>query len=273
LLVLKQLSSRQFAVGFFISALVFGFTCLPLQSNSAYAQSYDEQIRVRVVEQLKKSVFTVRTVRSEEDDILFAPDSGLAEFQKFFDGRNTNRSPYRDIGNGFCIDGENGYVLTASFVVSDELVTELVDPDGTVHEVSPKWISEETDLALLEHPGGMCEPLKWALDTLKIGSNVHVFGNFESLGSIYQPRIVSGFTYAGDKFDRYAEETQIIYTDRGFNKGSAGAPLVDNAGNVVGLVVASYGRPAQPIEHIGLSVGAESLEAVFTQNMSKYQKP
>ena len=269
----KIFKSRQFAVGFFVFISAFSVMCCLPQSNFALAQSFDEQMRMRVVEQLKPSLFTVRTVRAEEDKVLFEADSGLAKFQKFFDDSERNRSPYRDMGNGFCIDGEKGYILTASFILSDDLVTEIVDPDGTVHKVTPKWKDSDTDLSLLQHPNGHCEPLKWALERPKIGANVHIFGHFETLGMMYQPRIVSGFTSARDRFDRYADETQIIYTDRGFNKGSAGAPLVDNAGNVVGMVVASYGLPAQPMDHIGLSVGAESLKAVYKQNMSKLQNP
>ncbi len=247
--------------------------CCSPQSHYAQAQSFDEQMRMRVVEQLKPSLFTVRTVRSNEDKILFEADSALAEFQKFFDDGERNRSPYHDMGNGFCIDGEKGYILTASFVVSDDLVTEVVDPDGTVHKVTPKWMDSDTDLSLLQHPSEYCEPLKWAAQRPRIGENVHVFGHFETLGMMYQPRIVAGFKESGTEFPRYADSTEIIYTDRGFNKGSAGAPLVDNRGYVVGMVVASYGKPAQPMDHIGLSVGAESLKAVFKQKMSKLQNP
>jgi len=230
--------------------------------NLFYAKTVEEKKRFHVIDEVRPSLFAVRTKRAEPPEFLkrFISEERLEDYKE-------RSSPYEKAGNGFCIDGPRGYILTAAHIVTPEGEKEIVGMDGAIHPVTPIWVNEGADVAMIVHPDGRCIPLKWTSSRSRMGVNAHFFGTIDMMGETYQSFTLAGETETGKKFDHFGENVKLILTDRGFAIGSAGAPLVGDDSQVMGMIVAIYSPYSSSTTNgLGLSVSAETLKEVIRQN-------
>jgi serine protease Do len=157
-------------------------------------------------------------------------------FRDFFDRFFRNQVPeefrQRSLGSGFIID-KDGFILTNNHVVekSDEIKVKLADE--TEFEAKIIGRDPKTDLALIKiQPDNPLTPISLGdSDKLQVGDWVIAIGNPFGLGNTVTAGIVSA------KYRQIGEGSydNFIQTDAPINPGNSGGPLLNIAGEVVGI--------------------------------------
>jgi serine protease Do len=175
-------------------------------------------------------------------------------------------------GSGVIISSQ-GYILTNDHVVSGASKVDVVYANG--NQISAQIIGADqfSDLAVLKVEGAM--PAVAALgnsDTLKPGESVIAIGS--PLGD-FKNTVTSGVISATgrtlDTGDGYALQN-MLQTDAAINHGNSGGPLVNLAGQVIGintLIVRSSGSSGDVAEGLGFSIPSNTAQAVSEQIIAK----
>jgi len=149
--------------------------------------------------------------------------------------------PSKDQGSGFLIS-QDGKILTNSHVVANERQLEVTLPDQSRYKATLLSRDEANDVALLQiQPRGKLPTLHLGdSDGLQVGQKVLAIGNPFGLEGTLTVGIVSslGRSIRGEN-ERTLEG--LIQTDAAINPGNSGGPLLDSAGNVVGINTAILG--------------------------------
>lgn len=175
-------------------------------------------------------------------------------------------------GSGFIITAD-GYIITNNHVVEDTEVIQVILSDGT--ELPAEVISTDSfaDLAVLKAEGvmpgvavlGDSGNLKPGETVIAIGSPLGDFRNSVTVG------VVSATGRSLDTGSGYEMEN-LIQTDAAINSGNSGGPLVNLAGEVIGintLVVRGSGSSSGTAEGLGFAVPANTARAIADQIMQK----
>lgn len=158
-------------------------------------------------------------------------------------------------GTGFIVSSD-GYIVTNKHVVYDEEAeyTVLMN-DETRHEAKVLARDPVTDLAVLKIDGDKFPTVELGdSDALKVGQSVIAIGN--ALGEFrntVSTGIVSGLarsvTAGGSGFGS-EQLVGVIQTDASINSGNSGGPLLNIAGQVIGINTAM----AQNAQNIGFAI-------------------
>ncbi len=149
-----------------------------------------------------------------------------------------------DIGTGFVVDSA-GLVVTNRHVVDagESKDYKVILKDNSEYQVERIWRDPANDLAILKISGGDFEALELGdSDKLKVGNFVIAIGT--ALGEFRHTvttGVVSGLgrgITAGDGFSFAEELSNVIQTDAAINPGNSGGPLLNSAGQVIGVNVA-----------------------------------
>lgn len=227
----------------------------------------EESLVIDVVEQASPSVVSVGVERERRvRDIFSTPffdPFGFFEDQPF---RERTEREEASVATGFVVDS-SGMIVTNKHVVTDtEAKYNIVTVDGKKLDVEKIYRDPENDLAILQVSGDGLKPLLLGdSDQLKLGQMVIAIGN--ALGEFpntVTTGVVSGLgraVVAGDPFGGFQQRLDnLIQTDAAINPGNSGGPLLNSAGEVVAVNVAT----TQGAQNIGfaipINVIKESLE-------------
>jgi serine protease Do len=210
------------------AALAVGFVAradLPMPGTRGW--SVRQTPVVEVVRRVKESVVNIhseRTVRSMNADELLS----LTPSQNRVNG----------MGTGIVID-PRGYIVTNHHVVEDVSLLRIRLGDGTTMAARVVARDTEHDLALLKisPPRPLpVMPLGTSKD-LQVGETVVAIGNAYGYDHTVTVGVVSavGRDVSLNKDVRYRS---LIQTDASINPGNSGGPLVNMAGELVGVNVA-----------------------------------
>jgi S1-C subfamily serine protease len=149
--------------------------------------------------------------------------------------------PSKDQGSGFLISAD-GKILTNNHVVANERQLEVTLSDQSRYKAQLLSRDEANDLALLQITPRTKLPSVHLgdSDALQVGQKVLAIGNPFGLEGTLTTGIVSslGRSIRGEN-ERTLEG--LIQTDAAINPGNSGGPLLDSAGNVVGINTAILG--------------------------------
>jgi serine protease Do len=152
----------------------------------------------------------------------------------------------RALGSGFVIDGE-GHVLTAAGVIEGATIVLVSFSDGREERATIVGRDRATDLALLKiEPRADVRPLKLGdSDAVEVGDWVVAVGNPYGLSHTVTAGVISATLrtrrdFVGAGRDPSAalglpDRTDFFQTDASINEGNAGGPLLDLAGEVIGV--------------------------------------
>ncbi len=152
-------------------------------------------------------------------------------------------TPVRDLGSGFLINAE-GEILTNHHVVSGSRNVEVTLPDQTKYNAEVVVRDPQDDLALIRiRPKKGVTYLRLGdSDRLQVGQKVLAIGNPFGLESTLTTGVISalGRPVQGGEGEPLLEG--MIQTDAAINGGNSGGPLLDSAGNVIGINTAILGK-------------------------------
>ncbi len=182
-------------------------------------------------------------------------------------------------GTGIVIS-KDGYILTNNHVVDGATKVSVVTDDGvTYDDVDVLGRDPLNDVAFLKINGAKdLTPAELGdSKTVRIGQQVVAIGN--ALGQ-YKNTVTSGIisgtgrsvTASSDGTSRTAEElTDLIQTDAAINSGNSGGPLVNMAGQVIGINTAI----AQDANNVGFVIPISSTKGTLASVLSsgKVQRP
>ena len=162
-------------------------------------------------------------------------------------GRGLYQQEVEGAGTGIIIS-ENGYILTNRHVVQDASSVQVVTNDGTRYQdVKLVGFDPSNDIAFLKINGasGLSVASLGDSSTVRVGQGVVAIGN--SLGQFNNTvtsGIISGLgrpivASSGQSGMGAEALNDLIQTDAAINPGNSGGPLINMAGQVVGINTAT----------------------------------
>ncbi|TWT94092.1 putative periplasmic serine endoprotease DegP-like precursor [Botrimarina colliarenosi] len=145
------------------------------------------------------------------------------------------RTRFEGVGSGFIVDAE-GYVITNYHVINaaERLIVRFSNGDSS--DASIVGGDERTDLAVLKIDGGNLPAIAWGdSDQLQMGDLVWAVGSPFGLENSITFGIVSATARrrsSGVTDDIYQE---FFQSDTAVNPGNSGGPMVNLAGEVIGV--------------------------------------
>jgi serine protease Do len=187
-------------------------------------------------------------------------------FDKFFGGQQGN-GPIRErsLGSGVIVDAK-GYIVTNRHVVekADRIRVKLLDdPPGTFHDAKVIGSDQETDLAVIKIQSD--KPLPVAKlgnsDSMEVGDWVLAVGSPFGLSETVTAGIVSA---KGRNIVPNRQFQSFIQTDAAINPGNSGGPLVNMAGEVIGINTAILTDTNQ-YAGVGFAMPSNTVVNVYNQ--------
>ncbi len=219
----------------------------------------EESVVIDVVEKVSPSVVTV-SIRTPRRRILeFSPFRG---FQSRIEGGQP-----QDIGTGFIVS-EDGLIVTNKHVVNaDNASYKVITNDGKEYDLKKISKDPANDIAILKIDASGLKPVELGDSSkLKVGQFVIAIGT--ALGEFRNTvttGVISGLgrgITAGSVFEGYVERLDdVIQTDAAINPGNSGGPLLNSAGQVIGINVAV----ASSAENIGFAIPINVVKEALDQ--------
>lgn len=183
-------------------------------------------------------------------------------WNRFFDFPDTGPSAEHSLGSGVIVD-KKGYILTNDHVINGatKIQVQLNGGDPTRYSAKVIGTDKETDLAVLKIETNR------DLSVAKLGNsdNVKVGDWVLAIGSPFGLRatVTAGIISAKDRGGVGGQFQHFLQTDAAINPGNSGGPLVDMAGQVIGINTAIV---TQSTGSQGVGFALPSNTAVSTYN-------
>ncbi|MBM4429981.1 MAG: PDZ domain-containing protein, partial [Chloroflexi bacterium] len=180
--------------------------------------------------------------------------------------------PQEGAGSGFIYDS-NGHIITNYHVVENAEEVTVGFSSGKVLPATIVGTDSSTDLAVLRiDPDGLPPPLPLADSRqLRVGQFVVAIGNPFRLGSTLTLGIISALERVIESPDgRFIGEA--IQTDAAINPGNSGGPLLNLAGEVIGVNSQIVGVTGANVG-IGFAIAANTVRRVAPELISRGRYP
>jgi S1-C subfamily serine protease len=169
------------------------------------------------------------------DAFAAAPDSEIQTQRQF------------NVGSGVVVN-DSGVILTAYHVVERATTIDITFADGTEAGASLVAVVPDNNIAVLQAdtlpdifaPATLGNP-----GSVRIGDDVYAVGNPLGLAGSISAGIVSGLDRSYTHFPGAPPLERLIQFDSAVNLGSAGGPLLNRDGEVVGIVVGPVNPTAE----------------------------
>lgn len=231
----------------------------------------EDSVVIDVVKKVSPSVVTIGIVKKQNviNPFSIDPFNPFGFFQTPPSQGQSSKKIEQNIGTGFIINSD-GTIVTNKHVVGDtEAKYKVVTKDDKTFDVQKIYRDPISDLAIIKinpsagsrstssgQAGQVLEPVELGDSSmLEVGQFVIAIGT--ALGEFRNTvttGVVSGLgrgITAGNPFEGSAEQLDnVIQTDAAINPGNSGGPLLNSAGQVIGVNVAV----AEGAQNIGFAL-------------------
>lgn len=163
-----------------------------------------------------------------------------------------------------CIVTPDGYILTGSHVIEGYTSVTVTTANGQEYKAQVvSTMGKNKDLALLKiNPKRALQTIKFGdSENLKVGQKVLAIGNPFGFNGTLTQGIISRIDYKRGK----------IQTDAAINPGCSGGPLLNSAGEVIGINQSIY-NPDNNISNIGIGFAIPINDAKKFIQLAKIAK-
>ena len=174
-------------------------------------------------------------------------------------------------GSGFLIS-ETGVAVTNAHVARGQDSLSAVTANGQTFQAKVVYVDPSLDIALLKLEGGGFPQLRLApTQTVQPGSSVVAMGTpSKGFQNSVSKGIVSGIG------SMKSEPGLWIQTDTAINPGNSGGPLLNSAGDVVGITTQKqfFSGDGRPLQGIGFALSSSDLLTIvqrFFPNVTQIQ--
>lgn len=216
-------------------ALIAGLVISPIPYAFGADYVNDEQINITVYEKINPAIVAIE---AQLDDGVSA-------------------------GTG-CIVTSDGVILTGSHVIDGGKSIEVTMYNGQTYKAKViSKMGKNNDLALLKiEPKTSLKTVKFGdSESIKVGQRVLAIGNPFGFSGTLTQGIVSRIDYTKNK----------IQTDAAINPGCSGGPLLNSAGEVIGINQSIY-NPDNNISNIGIGFAIPINDAKKFIQLSRLSK-
>jgi serine protease Do len=251
----------------------------PQQLSNAFSQ-ISKQLEPSVVnintESTIKNPHRRRSIRPDPDQQDDGNGDDDNQFQDFFDkffggqggqgGSDAGTIRQRSLGSGVIVDSK-GYIVTNRHVVekADRIRVKLQDenPASPGHDAKLIGMDQETDLAVIKID------VDHALPAAKLGNSdgMEVGDWVLAIGSPFglQETVTAGIVSAkGRNIVPNRQFQSFIQTDAAINPGNSGGPLVNMAGEVIGINTAILTETSS-YAGVGFAMPSNTVAQVYNQ--------
>jgi serine protease Do len=206
-----------------------------------------------------------RKSRHRRSSPLDPDDPSEDFFFHFFDGRPGGQGQpqaERSLGSGVILD-KSGYILTNNHVVDQASKIQVqISGDTTKYTAKVIGVDEDTDLAVIKIDAGK------ELHFAKLGNSegVQVGDWVLAIGSPFglNATVTAGIISAKDRGGMGRQFQRFLQTDAAINPGNSGGPLVDMAGQVIGINTAIL-TGGRGYEGVGFAMPSNTAINVYDQ--------
>ncbi len=248
-----------------------------LGSNSRQQANSNTPVITKANQQqaLNESELISALAKNVSPSVVSIDVTGTVTQQTFF---GTRSGESRSAGTGIIIS-EDGYIVTNRHVVDTTATSVSVTmSDGTKYDdvqiIGRTSSGDSLDIAFLkikDTKGKKLQAAKLADSSkVQVGDKVVAIGN--ALGQFQNTvtsGIISGFgrsVEAGDGYSSSESLQNLLQTDTAINEGNSGGPLVNIAGEVIGINTAIAGGDAQ---NIGFAIPIGDVQGLIKSVLTK----
>ncbi|MBP1859094.1 DegQ family serine endoprotease [Rhizobium herbae] len=259
-----------------VGAAAFPFTIHSTTAMAASVPAIAPQVSngsfADVVAVDKPAVVTITTTMKATDVSDSSDNSPMDEqFRRFFEQQGIpmpKQAPRQGggergmaLGSGFIV-GSDGIIVTNNHVIDNAIDIKVTLDDGTELPAKLLGADPKSDLAVLKIKSDKpLATLSWGdSDALKLGDQILAIGNPFGIGTTVTAGIVSarGRDLHSGPYDDF------IQIDAPINHGNSGGPLVDHAGNVVGINTAIY-SPNGGSVGVGFAIPSDQAQKIVAK--------
>jgi len=187
-------------------------------------------------------------------------------FFHFFDGQpgfgQQQPEAERSLGSGVILD-KSGFILTNNHVIDQASKIQVqLNSDTTKYTARVIGTDEDTDLAVVKIDAGRELPFAKLgnSDGVQVGDWVLAIGSPFGLNAT----VTAGIISAKDRGGMGRQFQRFLQTDAAINPGNSGGPLVDMAGQVIGINTAIL-TGSRGYEGVGFAMPSTTAISVYDQ--------
>jgi serine protease Do len=183
-------------------------------------------------------------------------------FDRFFNSPDDGPDAERSLGSGVIVD-KKGFILTNDHVIDDATKIQVsLDGDSAHYNARVIGTDKDTDLAVIKIDVNHDLPVAKLgnSDGVQVGDWVLAFGSPFGLNST----VTAGIISAKDRSNVGHQFQRFIQTDAAINPGNSGGPLVNMAGEVIGINTAIY-TGSRGFEGVGFALPSTTAISVYNQ--------
>lgn len=249
-------------------------------ANVSVTQSDASQTAFKKVKNAVVSVINYQNQSSNSDDAwgdLFGTGSGNGSSSSKSSSSLTEYSE----GSGVIYKKSDGYayVVTNNHVISGADKLEIILSDGTKLTATKVGADSVTDLAVLKIKSAKVTVTASFGDSSKISAGQTVLAIGSPLGTDYATSVTQGIISAKSRTVDTTDETTgqttgqatVIQTDAAINNGNSGGPLINLAGQIIGINSmklsgsSSSSSDSATIEGMGFAIPSNEVVSIINQ--------
>lgn len=171
-------------------------------------------------------------------------------------------------GTGFYISLQNNkkvsnYIITAAHVIKESKNIQIKNYQNKIEKVELIIADKKRDIAILKSKVNG-QVIKMSPKKNEIGNHVCVIGNSFGLGPSLSCGVISAQNRKNIGFN---EIENFIQTDAAVNPGDSGAPLLDNNGELIGMLDAIFTKEADIDAGVNFAIHNDLINEFIKLNL------